>query len=534
MMEKFFIFGQLFSYDMLGKIIIFILFLGPLVFFHELGHFLFARLFGVKVEVFSIGFGPKLFRWKPGETEYTVSIIPLGGYVKMFGDNIFEKDKVPPEEREQSFSHKGKWPRFWIVMGGPLANFILTWFIFFGLIFFGEKTPEIRLGFVTPESFFYSQGLRSGDVIKEINGAPISHPSDLPTPGDDPVRKLDVLRLDNAQSIKVDFSAKKFFEEFQKHPPFLRKPLVVNAEGERFWPSLHPDKVDKNMSLPELGQYPNENRTFYFYKVEGESATAQTPSFSLVSNTTGMEDFLKWLAKNALRPIELMVENVQEGGAAAEVGILKGDTVVSFNGKDIVAFNDLRKNLENYPKDTVRLAVWRGGQLKSFDLRPQTKEINGKEVKLVGVVSSMEYLDLKLVKLKGQNFIASFMGAFKRTGDAIGKIVDGVKKIFVGDISLKQIGGPLRIGKVASDSFNTSVSYFFQIMAFISINLGIINLFPIPVLDGGHIMFIFLEIFNRKPLSRKKMEIAQQIGFSILIFLMVGALFNDFSWIFSN
>ena len=113
-----------------------------------------------------------------------------------------------------------------------------------------------------------------------------------------------------------------------------------------------------------------------------------------------------------------------------------------------------------------------------------------------------------------------------------GKTVDGFFKLITAKVSFKTIGGPLAIGKVASDSFNTSISYFFQLMALISVNLGVINLFPIPVLDGGHIMFIFLEIINRGPVSRRKMEIAQQLGLSILLMLMVGAIFNDFSRFF--
>ena len=117
--------------------------------------------------------------------------------------------------------------------------------------------------------------------------------------------------------------------------------------------------------------------------------------------------------------------------------------------------------------------------------------------------------------------------AVSRTWDVTVKTIEGFKKLFMGQVSLKTIGGPIAIGKVATDSFNTSLSYFFQLMALISINLGIINLLPIPVLDGGHILFIFLEIFNRGPLSRKKMEIAQQVGLSFLLVLMVGAIFND-------
>ena len=124
------------------------------------------------------------------------------------------------------------------------------------------------------------------------------------------------------------------------------------------------------------------------------------------------------------------------------------------------------------------------------------------------------------------------MIAFERTWDSIVKTFGGFKKLITNETSLKNIGGPLSIGQVAADSFNMSLSYFFSIMALISVNLGVINLFPIPVLDGGHIMFILLEIVNRGPLSRRKLEIAQQFGLSLLLLLTVAALYNDFSRLF--
>ncbi|MFW5872148.1 MAG: site-2 protease family protein [bacterium] len=115
---------------MLEKILIFIVFLCPIVFVHELGHFLFARLFGVRVEVFSIGFGPKLLKWKKKTTEYAISLIPLGGYVKMFGDDPLNKDELPEEERKYSYVHKNKWAKFWIIFGGPLANIIFAYILY--------------------------------------------------------------------------------------------------------------------------------------------------------------------------------------------------------------------------------------------------------------------------------------------------------------------------------------------------------------------------------------------------------------------
>ena len=143
-----------------------------------------------------------------------------------------------------------------------------------------------------------------------------------------------------------------------------------------------------------------------------------------------------------------------------------------------------------------------------------------------------EYLPLNFVTTDSKGFFGSISIGLYRTWDSIEKTMTGFKKLITSESSLKNIGGPLSIGKVATDSFNTSLSYFFQLMALISVNLGIINLFPIPVLDGGHIMFIFLEIINRGPLSRRKMEIAQQVGLSLLLMLMIGAIFNDFTRFF--
>jgi regulator of sigma E protease len=139
---------------------------------------------------------------------------------------------------------------------------------------------------------------------------------------------------------------------------------------------------------------------------------------------------------------------------------------------------------------------------------------------------------MNYIETESRGLVDSLYLGFPRTIDAISKTLIGFKKLIFAEVSMKSIGGPLAIGKVASDSFHTSMSYFFQLMALISVNLGVINLFPIPVLDGGHILFIVLETINGGPVSRKKMEIAQQFGLSLLLVLMVGAIFNDFSRFF--
>src|SRR5690606_3251691 len=188
---------------MLEKILIFVIFLGPLIFFHELGHFFFARLFGVRVEVFSIGFGPKILKYFHKGTEYAISIIPLGGYVKMFGDDPFAETPLTEEEKKVAFNHKSKFARFWIVFGGPLANLILAYFLYVGLLAGGEKVPETKVGVVTEKSVLYEKGLKTGDVLVGINNDKVTSFDDLNISGST-VEKITVRRNEAEVNLPIN------------------------------------------------------------------------------------------------------------------------------------------------------------------------------------------------------------------------------------------------------------------------------------------------------------------------------------------
>ena len=213
-------------------------------------------------------------------------------------------------------------------------------------------------------------------------------------------------------------------------------------------------------------------------------------------------------------------------------GIKAGDVVYAINNSSINSFMELKQSLNKSNETEYVVSVWSNGVSTDKKIKPEIKKQGKQEVKLLGIYSDGSWLPPAFVQTESKGFIGSFTSAFSRTWSAIEKTVQGFKKLITNEVSIKNIGGPISIGKVATDSFNTSLSYFFQIMALISVNLGVINLFPIPVLDGGHIMFIFLEILNRGPLSRRKMEIAQQFGLSVLLLMMFAALFNDFSRLF--
>lgn len=520
------------------KVITFILFLGPLVFFHELGHFLFARIFGVRVEVFSLGFGPKLFKYKKGDTEYAISLIPLGGYVKMYGDDPFNQDAVPVDQRKYSFTHQSKWARFWIVMGGPLANFVLAFVVFFVLLINGEKIPEIKLGAIEHQSALYQQGFRAGDVILKINGNDVYNPTDLMLDSGKVVSNVQIKRSSEVVELSVNFQGDKFFEEVIKHPPFLRKPFLVNLAGDKFIISSEQGKINVNHSLEEIMSFTGE-KAFYIYKLPKDIDTtldeikadfASEQKIELKEND--LSAIIIELEKANLKPLDLMVRSVNMKSAADKAGIKAGDVLVGIEGKKVTSFEDFRNLLQTFNKDSVMADVWSQGSVKNIQITPDITPIEDKKLKLIGVYSHVELTKVNFIQTESKGIWGSAVLGMHRTWDSVEKTLDGFSKLITQQGSFKQIGGPLTIGKVAHDSLNTSLSYFFQLMALISVNLGVVNLFPIPVLDGGHIMFIGLEILNRGPLSRRKMEIAQQVGLSILLMLMIGALFNDFSRFF--
>lgn len=516
---------------MLEKILIFVVFLGPLIFFHELGHFLFARLFGVRVEVFSIGFGPKLFKHVRKGTEYAISAIPLGGYVKMFGDDPFSEAQLTDDEKKVAFNHKSKVARFWIVFGGPLANLILAYVLYVGLLAGGEKVPETKIGVVAEQSVLYQAGLRTGDVLTGVNDEKILSFDDLNIKSS-VVDTVTVRRKDQSHILKIDMELEKFINEFLSIVSVVKRPVFINKKGEKFYVSLVPKPKEFISSLEEINDAFSGNA--FIYKVSGLDIELKIDEASETALTgTQSEKLLPFLRKMELYPVDLSVRNVVMESAADKAGIKKDDIILSVNGKQLSTFEELRSTLQTIEDNkAVDVAVLSKEQESVKKLIPEVKTIDNKSVKIIGVESSVEYMQPKLIIAKADSFGAAITGAFGRTWDGIVKTFSGYKKLITREVSLNNIGGPLAIGKVASDSFNVSLSMFFRLMAIISINLGVINLFPIPVLDGGHIMFLVFETMNGGPLSRRKLEIAQRFGISVLFFLIFVALFNDISRLF--
>ena len=516
------------------KVLIFILFLGPLVFFHELGHFLFARLFGVRVEVFSIGFGPKLFSFKKGDTVYAFSLIPLGGYVKMFGDDPLAEKELTDDEKKVAFTEKSKWAKFWIVFGGPLANFILAYFLYFALLMSGETVPQARFGNVAQDSVYYQQGIRSGDALKKVNQTEILGFDDLNLI-DSEIRNITIERDGKDIQFKLEKKQMEFLTDFSKFRSELRAPIVAGDKGEKWIVSLFPTSYNARKSLEAMEQL-NPNKVYLFpilnkeevTKLSDYKANTSKPLEVLVTNS-----MMDSLAKAGYFSIDLVVRKVVDGSPAQKAKILAGDIITQINGSTLLGFENLRAKVQESKSDQpLAVTVLRNQQKMSLSLSPEYREVEGKKVLAIGVWSGAQFIPIKMVDSPSKGILYSLTKAVNRTIEGMVKTFQGYKKLITNEVPLSNIGGPLAIGKVASDSFGISLSMFFRLMAIISINLGIINLFPIPVLDGGHIVFLLLEVVNRGPLSRKKMQVAQQFGLSLLFLLIFVALFNDLSRLF--
>jgi regulator of sigma E protease len=360
------VFLQSLGHVLLYYLLPFVVVLGIMIFFHELGHFLTAKSFGVKVLKFALGFGPKIVAREVGETEYSIRYVPLGGFVKMLGEEEEDEDfeDLSPEEKERAFNNQHALKRMAIVAAGPLFNLFLALLIFFGIF------------------------LISGDHIM----------------------------------------------------------------------------------TPEIGE-------------------------------------------------------VRADSPADRAGLKAGDIILSVQGREIGSWEELRGLIENQ-YSSVQLTVRRGDKLLTVTVTPEegvVQNVFGEEIRtpLIGIGTAGKYEKIDL------GVWESIKGGFTETWKWIKLTCLVVAKLFQGAVSIDTIGGPIAIGQLTGQLAEQSFSNLVPFMAVISVNLGILNLFPIPVLDGGMIIFLLGELILRRPISLKTRELAQKVGLSILIILMMIVFYND-------
>ncbi|NUT59789.1 RIP metalloprotease RseP [Herbaspirillum sp. C9C3] len=447
---------------LLHTLIAFFVALGTLVVVHELGHYLVARWCGVKVLRFSVGMGRVIWsrRFGRDQTEWAISILPLGGYVKMLDAREQPLEDIPEADLKREFTRQSVWRRIAIVAAGPIANFLLAIVLFAGLYMHGVPEPVPVLRAAAEQTAAYQAGLRAGDRITAINGAPVQVWSEVRW-------KLMQLVLEKADA-RID----------------VERP---NRDGS--------GKLLDTVTLRLGGIDSNE--------LEG--------------------DFLAKLGLALARP-PAVLGKIMEGPAKA-AGLQSGDRITAIDGmpvQDGLAFVEKIRESAGKP---LLLQGLRGSAALEVRVTPDTVE-EAQSGKRIGRIKVEIPLAPEMATISDGPLTAVAKGA-RRTWDTSVMTIKMIGKMVIGQVSLKNITGPITIADYAGQTARVGLVSYLSFLAFISISLGVMNLLPIPVLDGGHLLYYALEILTGRPVSERFGEIAQRAGLGLLMALMLVAAFND-------
>ncbi len=442
----------------LGYLVSFVVALGVLITVHEFGHFWVARRLGVKVLRFSVGFGRPLWsrRSRDGETEYVIGAIPLGGYVKMLGE---DEGEIPPGERERAFSAKSPWARMAIAVAGPGFNFLFAVLAFWAMYTLGVPGIKPVVGEVLDGTPAAHAGLRPEDRILAVNGTA--------TPTWDAVRTA---------LLKATLGD---------------RPVLMEVQD--------PDGKVRSLQL--------------------DMGTVADPAES--QDLLGSVGIVPW------QPPPVAGE-VVPGGAAARAGLQPGDRVLSLDGEPVATWVDWVRYVRAHPGETIDVEVERAGRVLHLELRPDVREEGDERIGVVGVHIPELYLE-RLSAVQRYGVLGALGVGIERTWDMSVLMLEVLGRMVVGEASLKNISGPLTIAQYAGESAALGLVPFLSFLAVVSISLGVLNLLPVPILDGGHVLFCLVEVVRGRPVSEAARLAAQRIGILLLLALMSLAFYNDFA-----
>jgi regulator of sigma E protease len=540
-----------------------ILLLGILVFIHEFGHFYVAKLCGMKVKTFSIGMGPKLFKFTRGETEYALSLVPFGGYVNIMGQD--PQENVPEDEKHRSFSRMSLLKRFSVVIAGPAANFILTFFVFWLLFAKGFPSPSATIHFVQPNSPAAQAGVLAGDKILSIQNAQtqqnVRELSDLQRflrNTNEGSFQLKIERDGKVQELTLQGQLGKMSDslsgieresvtltgaEFQSYPPVFS--VKKNSELSK--------KYSKNLFIIESYKIGEENfdiDSIYQLEKAWNQSLHQKQKLSLkvhfldtqnakesIPETIDLEvPSQKDLNAYGFIPAHLMITQILDESAASKLGLQKGDILKELNKQPVWTFSQFKNRLQEVAAShqSLNLKWIRDGQIKEGSFTPQYVENENpitqlKEKKFQLGAMFIGVGEASFEKVKAVGFVDGIQLAAMKTWNMSASILESFVFLATGKVSMKAMGGPVMIGKIAGESLKLGFDSFMKMLAFISLNLCILNLMPLPVLDGGHIVLFAVEGIIRRPIPYKIIEGWATVGAFMLIGLALFVTFNDLS-----
>ena len=438
----------------------FVVALGLLVLVHELGHYLVARLCGVKVLRFSIGFGRPLLTWKVGkdQTEWALSMIPLGGYVKMLGE--VEGEEVAPDELDRAFNRKPVWQRFSVVAAGPLFNLVFAVLLVWAIDLYGVSDLRPYIAPTSDTSTPIARaGVEPGDLVLSIDEREVSSWRDVTWALTEAALDREALRL-----------------------------RVRSSDGE-----VHQRRVDlKDFNIDDAGK----------------------------------RGAIVGMGLRLWQPTLVTLVDVLPDGAAARAGFQKGDKIIAVNGIAVDVedrtINPLKEFTDKIGASAgldLTVTVLRDGRALDLPLTPE-KSPEGR-----GLAKFVLGADQVTIRYGPIEAIAHATG---KTSDLVVITFKGIGKLITGQLSFsKNVFGPITIADFAGKAAKSGLETFIEFLALISVSLGVLNLLPIPVLDGGHLLYYAVEFIKGSSLSNNVKEIGQRIGLALLLILMVFAFYND-------
>lgn len=453
--------------NLLDYILPFLLALGILIVVHEFGHYAVARLCGVKVLRFSLGFGKPLLVRKAGadQTEWVLAAFPLGGYVKMLDER---EAPVAAHELHRAFNRQSVWRRIAVVAAGPLANFVLAIALYWGLYTGGVE--ELRPRLAAPEAATPAAhaGLQGGELVRSING-----------------------------------EAVETWQEFR-------------------WKLLNL-ALDKQVVTVETV---NASREIGFHKLDLAGVVVDQAE----------RDVTAQLGLQLQRPkLPAVLGRLSASGAAEAAGLREGDRVVRIGDSSVELWTDLVTIVRDAPGRTLEFEVLRDGRALRFQVTPSAVDDNGRSVGRIGaaLADAEDQREQMFVTVR-YGLGEALSKGIGQTWDTAAMSVSVMGRMIVGEVSVKNLSGPVTIADFAGQSARMGWAHYIKFLALISISLGVLNLMPVPVLDGGHLLYYVIEIIKGGPVSERAMEIGQQIGMALLAALMAFAFYNDINRLFAS
>ncbi|HXH82216.1 MAG TPA: RIP metalloprotease RseP [Candidatus Tectomicrobia bacterium] len=441
-------------------IVSFVVVIGILILIHELGHFFVARWTGVGVERFSIGFGPVLLRWRGKETEYCLSAIPMGGYVKMLGEeNPLEGGAgAIPHDPRKAFALKPLWARFLIVFAGPGMNLVLAAAIFAAVLgTLGRPVWPAVVGKVTPDSPAARAGIETGDRIVAVDGRSVAYWEDL------------------ERALKAAHG----------------RPVSLRVESDA-----------------------------------GARTVTLTPRRTTVTDPIFREPRETWDVGLGPRLVP-QISSVQPGSPAERAGLAPGDVVVGVEGQRVYTPEDMVEVIRARPGESLSITVERDGARRTVTVVPEAEKEKGLDGEEREVGRIQAGIATKAVRFEPYDPLAALWHGAVRTWDVTLLTLKVLWKVATLQLDSSNIGGPVQIATEAGRQARDGVAALALFTAYISVNLAVLNLLPVPMLDGGHLFFFVCEALLGRPVSLRTREVAQQVGFVLLMLLMGYALYND-------